>query len=108
MYARMMEYGLLPKEEAKKVNEKKLKRNQQQKLGSPMKKVVNVKKSGGSAPIKKKIISSSPSPAPKKKTPEAKGSSKPSKKRKNDEDSDSESDDDFTLSDRKSKKQKRC
>lgn len=104
----MMEYGLLPKEEAKKVYEKKLKRSQQQKLGSPMKKVVNVKKSGGSVPIKKKVISSSPSPTPKKKTPETKGSSKPSKKRKNDEDSDNESDDDFTLADRRSKKQKKC
>lgn len=104
----MMEYGLLPKEEAKKVFEKKLKSSQQQKLGSPMKQVVNVKKSGGSVPIKKKVISSSPSPAPKKKTPETKGSSKPSKKRKNDEDSDNESDDDFTLADRRWKKQKKC
>lgn len=103
-----MECGLLPKEEAKKVYEKKLKRSQQQKLGSPMKKVVNVKKSDGSVTVKKKVISSSPSPAPKKKTPEAKGSSKLSKKRKIDEDSDTESDDDFVLIDRKSKKQKKC
>lgn len=100
----MMECGLLQKDEAKKVYEKKLKRNQQ-KLGSPMKSVVSVKKSAVCKTIKTKIVSSSTS---KKKTPESKGSTKLSKKPKIEDDlSDNGSDDDFEMTVSSAKKKQR-
>ncbi|KAL0323192.1 UNVERIFIED_CONTAM: hypothetical protein Sangu_1938500 [Sesamum angustifolium] len=54
----MMESGLLPKEEAKKIFDRKQKKAQQQKLSSPMKTVVNVKKAAGSITIEKKSATS--------------------------------------------------
>ncbi|KAJ0024836.1 hypothetical protein Pint_09377 [Pistacia integerrima] len=84
----MMESGLLSFDEAKKVFEKKQKRNQQQKLSSPTK------------PI------SSPVSASKKKTSESKVGVNQSKKRKvEDESSEEDSDDDFRVK-KLAKKQK--
>ncbi|KAL6952411.1 hypothetical protein U1Q18_041993 [Sarracenia purpurea var. burkii] len=113
----MMESGLLSKEVANKVYEKKQKKNQQQKLGSPMKKtIVSVKKSSQSVSVKKSSKSvtvkrkspSSPASSPKKKTPDSKSASKQSKKRKIDGDDSSEddSDDDYVLAKQMTKKQK--
>lgn len=59
---------MLPEEEAKKVYEKKLKRNQQRKLSSPMKAVVTVQRSAESITVKRNIISSPE--LKKKKTPD--------------------------------------
>ncbi|KAK2971443.1 hypothetical protein RJ640_020847 [Escallonia rubra] len=102
----MMESGLLSKEVAKKVYEKKLKMSQQQKLGSPMKAVITVKRTADSITVKKRTISS-PVSTQKKKTPNSKVASKQSKKRKVDDDmSDYGSDDDFVLAGRKVKKQR--
>lgn len=95
----MMESGLLSKEVAKKVYEKKLKRSQQQKLCSPMKSVVTVKKNANSVTIKRKTLSSS-TVTEKKKTPDSKVASKQSKKRKKENDDDAsaeESNGDFVL-----------
>ncbi|KAA8528751.1 hypothetical protein F0562_036106 [Nyssa sinensis] len=112
----MMESGLLSKEVAKKVYEKKQKRNQQQKISSPMKTAVSVKKITHSVTVKKKITHSvtvkkktpsSPVSSQKKKTPESKIPSKQSKKRKvGDGSSEEESDDDFTLVKKITKKQR--
>ncbi|KAK9271233.1 hypothetical protein L1049_026823 [Liquidambar formosana] len=102
----MMESGLLPKEEAKKTYEKKLKKNQLQKLSSPMKDVVAVKQSTKSVAIKRKTLSS-PDSSKKKKTAEPKVASKQSKKRKIEDDSnEADSDDDFVLSRKMTKKQR--
>lgn len=62
----MMEWGLLPLNEAKKVYEKKLKKAQQQKLSSPVK-VASVKKTS-TATVKKvpKTISKTVTKIPKK------------------------------------------
>ncbi|XP_030446814.1 uncharacterized protein LOC115669819 [Syzygium oleosum] len=90
----MMESGLLPKEEAKKVFEKKQRKSQGQKLSSPAKSAVSVKRSSQTVSIKKKDLSSSVSS--KKKTTDVKVLSKQPKKRK-DEDSE-DSDDDFVIS----------
>lgn len=93
-HCRMMESGLLPKEEAKKVFEKKQRKSQAQKLSSPAKSTVSVKRSSQTVSIKKKDLSSSVSS--KKKTTDVKVLSKQPKKRK-DEDSE-DSDDDFVIS----------
>ncbi|KAD1553679.1 hypothetical protein R6Q59_029981 [Mikania micrantha] len=92
----MMESGLLHKDVAKKLFEAKRKKAQQ-KLGSPMKTVVSVKKQSDSSSVlvKKKIVSTE-----KKKTPPTQ-----SKKRKMEDESDEGSDDDFVIS-RKIKKPK--
>ncbi|BFG17646.1 hypothetical protein CerSpe_039200 [Prunus speciosa] len=98
----LMECGLLSKEEAKRVFEKKQKRSQQQKLGSPMKAVASVKKSTQSVTVKKP---STPVPSNQKKSTVSKDASTLSKKRKNeDKSSESDSDDDFALSTRLKKK----
>ncbi|KAM7521217.1 hypothetical protein LguiB_020179 [Lonicera macranthoides] len=102
----MMENGLLSKEVAKKVYEKKLKRSQQQKLSSPMKSVVTIKKHADSVTIKRKTLSS-PTVTEKKKTPDSKIASKQSKKWKKENDDDAsaeETDDDFVLADSRAKK----
>ncbi|KAK3023790.1 hypothetical protein RJ639_043406 [Escallonia herrerae] len=102
----MMESGLLSKEVAKKVYEKKLKISRQQELGSPMKAVITVKRTADSVTVKKRTISS-PVSTQKKKTPNSKVASKQSKKRKVDDDmSDHGSDNDFVLAGRKAKKQR--
>nr|DAD41154.1 TPA_asm: hypothetical protein HUJ06_015477 [Nelumbo nucifera] len=99
----MMESGLLPLEVAKKVYEKKLKRNQLQKLGSPVKTVALVKKTTKSVTVKKKAPP--PASSAKKKTPEPKSVSK--KRKSGDISSENESsDDDFVLSKKKTKKQR--
>lgn len=92
----MMESGLLPKEEAKKVFERKQRKAQLQKFGSPMKTVSVVKKKVESLSVKKKVTSSSVS-IQKKRMSDSKAP-KPAKKRKNeDDDSEEESADDFEL-----------
>lgn len=103
-----MECGLLPKEVAKKVFEKKQKKSQLQKLGSPMKTVVTVKKTSKSVTVKKETSSSPGSLQKKKKTPDSKVTSKQTKKRKIEDDSFSEdgSDDDFVLSAKLNKRQR--
>ncbi|KAF8406564.1 hypothetical protein HHK36_008652 [Tetracentron sinense] len=89
----MMESGLLSKEEAKKIYEKKLKRSQQQKLNSPIKTITTVKRTKQSVTVKRKTTS--PASSAKKKITESKTVSKLSKKRKiEDGDSVNESDDD--------------
>ncbi|KAI8548942.1 hypothetical protein RHMOL_Rhmol07G0312700 [Rhododendron molle] len=104
----LMECGLLPEEVAKKVFEKKQKKNQLQKLGSPMKTVVTVNKTSKSVTAKKETLSSPVSSQKKKKTPDSKVTSKQTKKRKIEDGSCSEdgSDDDFVLSTKLSKRQK--
>uniref|UniRef100_A0A6V7QUH2 Uncharacterized protein n=1 Tax=Ananas comosus var. bracteatus TaxID=296719 RepID=A0A6V7QUH2_ANACO len=84
--SRMMEWGLLPVDEAKKVYANKLK-NRQMKPGSPVK-VVSVKKTATSSVKKVKVTNS-------------KDSAKSLKKRKADS-----SDDDFNSSKKNAKKQK--
>lgn len=103
-----MECGLLPEEVAKKVFEKKQKKNQLQKLGSPMKTVVTVNKTSKSVTAKKETLSSPVSSQKKKKTPDSKVASKQTKKRKIEDGSCSEdgSDDDFVLSTKVTKRQK--
>ncbi|CAK9178417.1 unnamed protein product [Ilex paraguariensis] len=101
----MMEFGLLSKEVAKKVFERKQKKIQQQKLGSPVKTVVTVKKKAESVTVTRKTSSSRV--LTKKTTSESKVMTKQSKKRKmEDTASDNESDDDFLLASTKSKKQR--
>ena len=86
---RMMESGLLPIAEAKKVFEKKQKKIQQQKLSSPMKAVSAVKGSTKSVAVKKSppisLVSSN------KKITDSKVAPQQTKKRKAEE----SSDDDF-------------
>ncbi|KAI3460402.1 hypothetical protein Pfo_017065 [Paulownia fortunei] len=102
----MMESGLLPKEEAKKVFDRKLKTAQQQKLSSPMKTVVTVKKRPESVTIEKKSATS-PFSTLKKKTPASKVASKQSNKRKSkDESSEDDTDDDFVVDMKMPKKQR--
>lgn len=93
-----MESGLLQKEEAKKIFEKKQKRNQAQRLSSPAKPSASVKRSSQTiATVKKKSSPSSPLSS-NKKTAEVKVSAKQVKKRKDDDrSSDTDSDDDFVL-----------
>ncbi|KAK1325561.1 hypothetical protein QJS10_CPA01g02366 [Acorus calamus] len=80
----MMEWGLLPFDEAKKVHEKKLKMAQQLNLSCPVK-AVTVKKSNSTVSVEgKKIISAS------------KTTSKVSKKRMANANS-NEDNDDFTM-----------
>ncbi|KAF7137803.1 hypothetical protein RHSIM_Rhsim07G0247600 [Rhododendron simsii] len=104
----LMECGLLPEEVAKKVFEKKQKKNQLQKLGSPMKTVITVNKTSKSVTAKKETLSSPVSSQKKKKTPDSKVASKQTKKRKIEDGSCSEdgSDDDFVLSTKVAKRQK--
>ncbi|XP_022873205.1 uncharacterized protein LOC111392168 isoform X2 [Olea europaea var. sylvestris] len=99
----MMESGLLPKEEAKKVFEKKQKKGQEQSLGSPMKSVVTVKKKADSIIVKKKSLTS-PVSTQKKKTPDSKVASK--QRKSHDISSDNEWDDDFVTDAKKAKKQR--
>ncbi|XP_027090116.1 uncharacterized protein [Coffea arabica] len=103
----MMESGLLPKEAAKKIFEKKQKKAPQQKVKSPVKAVGTVKSKADSVTIKKRTSTSAVS-TQKKRTPDSKVVSKQSKKCKI-ADSSSESgsdDDDFILKAKHSKKQK--
>ncbi|KAF3784728.1 hypothetical protein EJ110_NYTH29682 [Nymphaea thermarum] len=90
----LMERGLLPEDVAKMVYEKKLKRNMQQKVGTPVK-TSTMKKSVNSAV--KKSPASNPSKA-------SKTAPKPSKRQKPDT---SDSDDDFIVS-RVVKKARAC
>ena len=102
-----MESGLLPKEAAKKIFEKKQKKAPQQKVKSPVKAVGTVKSKADSVTIKKRTSTSAVS-TQKKRTPDSKVVSKQSKKCKI-ADSSSESgsdDDDFILKAKNSKKQK--
>ncbi|XP_031403174.1 transcriptional regulator ATRX homolog isoform X2 [Punica granatum] len=102
----MMESGLLPKEEAKKVFEKKQKRSQAQRLGSPVKSVASVKRSSQTTATVKNNLPSSPLSL-NKKTTNAKVLTKLVKNRKDEDRSfDNDSDDDFVLSSRVSKRQK--
>lgn len=103
-----MESGLLPKEEAKKVFERKQKKAQQQKLSSPMKTVVTVKKKDGTVTIEKQSTKSPVSSDRKSKMPDTKTASKqqPKKRKSRDDSSEDDSDADFTLSERKLKKQR--
>lgn len=105
---RMMESGLLPKDLAKKVFEKKQKKAQQLKLGSPMKTVVTVKKTTESVTIKKTTSSSTSLSTQKKKTPDSGAKSKQqSKKRKlKDDSSEEDSDDDFVATLKSTKRQR--
>ncbi|KAF8022688.1 hypothetical protein BT93_F0262 [Corymbia citriodora subsp. variegata] len=99
----MMESGLLPKDEAKKVFDKKQRKSQAQKLSSPAKSAVSVQRSSQTVSIKKKDLSFSVSS--KKKTTDVKVLSKQSKKRKDEDTSCGEdSDDDFVIS--RTKKQR--
>lgn len=105
---RLMEYGLLPKDEAKRVFERKQRKTQQQKLSSPMKTVVTVKKNAGTVSIEKKS-STKPISTQKKKTPDSKPASKQSNKRKKDDSSedDYEDDSDFESDAKKPKKKQK-
>ncbi|KAK1362304.1 transcriptional regulator ATRX-like [Heracleum sosnowskyi] len=86
----MMESGLLPFEKAYEVFQKKLQMKQQQKLASPMKAVVTVKKESGS--VKRNIMSSAEQTTTKKSI----GTVKSSKMGKSDDNqTDNQSDDDF-------------
>ncbi|WOG97774.1 hypothetical protein DCAR_0417115 [Daucus carota subsp. sativus] len=85
----MMESGLLTFEEASKVCQKKLQMKQQQKLASPMKAVVTVKKESGT--VKRNIISATEETTTKK----SKGAVKSSKRKSDDNQTDNDSDDDF-------------
>ncbi|KAH1109432.1 hypothetical protein GLYMA_04G024100v4 [Glycine max] len=98
---RLMESGLLPKDVAKKVYEKKKK--VPQKLTSPVKSVAAVKSNTKSVTVKKKSPAS-PVSSVKKKTTTTNSTSKQSKKRKvkdlssEDDDDTNSSDDEFILS----------
>lgn len=93
-----MEHGLLPKQEAEKVFEKKQQKSQLQKLTSPMKSCVKTS-------TKSVTVKNIPSPsAPSNKKPPApvsKDASKQSKKRKTEDISwNDDSDDDFMVASR--------
>ncbi|KAK4782043.1 hypothetical protein SAY86_016145 [Trapa natans] len=97
----MMESGLLPKEEAKKIFEKKQRKAPAHRLSSPEKSASSVKRtSQTTATVKKISLPSSPLSSNKKMT-EVKVSAKQVKKRK---DKGSDSDDDFVLASRVTKK----
>ncbi|KAI9113250.1 hypothetical protein K1719_015775 [Acacia pycnantha] len=89
----MMESGLLPKELAMKVYEKKQKKGLLGKLSTPLKAATAGKSRSQSVTVKKKTRST-PVPCVNKKTASAQ---KQSKKRKVEDDSDSDSGDDFIL-----------
>lgn len=101
----MMESGLLPKEEANKIFEKKQKRTQAQRLSSPAKSASSVKRiSQTTATVKKNSLPSSPVSS-NKKTAAVKVSAKQVKVRKDqDRGSDTDSDDNFVLASRVTKK----
>ncbi|KAB2030949.1 hypothetical protein ES319_D05G269200v1 [Gossypium barbadense] len=99
----MMESGLLPLAEAKKVFEKKQKKIKQQKLSSPMKPGSAVKSSTGSVTVKRTPMVS-PGSSNKKKT-DSKVAPKQTKKRKAEESESSDDDFENTLVSRM-KKQK--
>ncbi|GFQ02805.1 hypothetical protein PHJA_002424400 [Phtheirospermum japonicum] len=105
----MMETGLLPKDEAKKVFDRKLKKAQQLKLSSPMKTVVTVKRKANSITIEKKSATSPVSSTQKKKTTPTSASKAASKKRKSKDESseDEDDDDDFVVDTKKLKKKQR-
>ncbi|XP_010061070.2 protein IWS1 homolog A [Eucalyptus grandis] len=99
----MMESGLLPKDEAKKVFEKKQRKGQAPKHSSPAKSAISVQRSSQTMSIKKKDLSSSV--YSKKKTTDVKVLSKQPKKPKDEDSSCGEdSDDDFVIS--KTKRQR--
>lgn len=91
---RLMESGLLPKEVAMKVFEKKQKKGVQQKLTSPAKAAATVKSSTKSVTVKKKAPTS-PEPSVKKKTTNS--TSKQTKKRKSECISSEEDDSDYEI-----------
>ncbi|KAL6504453.1 hypothetical protein OROGR_026376 [Orobanche gracilis] len=107
----MMESGLLPKEEAKKVFDRKMKKDQKQKLGSPMKTVVTVKRKADSVTIEKRSAKSPISTCTRKKktttTPPSKTASQPSRKRKSKDQSEDNDTDDFITDVKKSKEKKK-
>jgi hypothetical protein len=93
----MMESGLLSKEVAKKVYEKKQKRSNQQKFSSPAKAVATVKRSTVSVSVKKKLPCS-PVSSNKKRTTGSIVASRQTKKQKIE---DGSSDDDIVLANKK-------
>ncbi|KAA0063288.1 golgin subfamily A member 6-like protein 22 [Cucumis melo var. makuwa] len=94
----MMESGLLSKEEAKEVFEKKQKKAPLQKLSSPMKTVSAVKSVTKTAVVKK-TVQSSPLSSNRTTKVDSKVVMKSSKKRKSkDDSSEDDSDDDFFIS----------
>ena len=94
----MMESGLLSKEHAKKVYEKKQKRSNQQKFSSPAKAVATVKRSTVSVSVVKQKLPCSPVSSNKKRTTDSIAASKQTKKQKIE---DGSSDDDIVLANRK-------
>lgn len=103
----LMESGLLPKDKAKNVFERKQRTAQMQKLSSPTKSVTTtVQKATQSVMVNKKLQRSPESLSQKKKTLETNSTSKQTKKRKVEDESDGGSDDDFVISKRVNKKQK--
>ncbi|KAK2392644.1 hypothetical protein QL285_065982 [Trifolium repens] len=100
---RLMESGLLPKEVAKKVFEKKQKKGMQQRITSPVKSGTTVKKSTKSVTVKK-ASSSTPNSSAKKKTMNS--TPKPTKKRKAESSSSEDDDSDFDVGSAKPKKRK--
>ncbi|GAB4839129.1 hypothetical protein Ancab_028657 [Ancistrocladus abbreviatus] len=101
----MMESGLLPVEEAKKVYNKKQKKNNLQRLGSPVK-APSSAKSTQSLTVKKKSLPSSPKSSVKKKMTELVVQVKKSKKGKKDESSEEDSGDEFVISKKVVRKQR--
>ncbi|KAK2392643.1 hypothetical protein QL285_065982 [Trifolium repens] len=99
----LMESGLLPKEVAKKVFEKKQKKGMQQRITSPVKSGTTVKKSTKSVTVKK-ASSSTPNSSAKKKTMNS--TPKPTKKRKAESSSSEDDDSDFDVGSAKPKKRK--
>lgn len=97
-----METGLLPKEVAVIVHEKKQKKTLQQKITSPVKAVSAVKSSTKSVTVKKKV-STTPKSSVKKTTPNS--ASKQSNKQKPESVS-SDDDSDFTISSAMAKRRK--
>jgi len=100
---RLMESGLLPKEVAKKVFEKKQKKALQQKVTSPVKSVTAVKKSTKSVTVKKESPATPNSSVKKKPT---NSTSKPTKKRKSESTSSEDDDSDFDFGSATKKKRK--
>ncbi|XP_004500939.1 uncharacterized protein [Cicer arietinum] len=98
----LMETGLLPKEVAVIVHEKKQKKTLQQKITSPVKAVSAVKSSTKSVTVKKKV-STTPKSSVKKTTPNS--ASKQSNKQKPESVS-SDDDSDFTISSAMAKRRK--
>lgn len=106
----LMESGLLPKEVAKKVFEKKQKKALQQKVSSPVKSVTAVKKSTKSVTIKKESPATPNSSVKKKPTnstsKQTNSTSKPTKKHKSENSSSEDDDSDFDIGSATKKKRK--